>query len=123
MGRKSRLERQHSRRGYIPAKEFREILEWLDAGIVEIVTEAGGEGIDEELIPRALSDREPYPPIGWHRLGAKKRSSQFGAAVRRLTKACRVEEYHSWVFGESPATRLRPVNLLDRLAHALRESE
>ena len=118
MGRKSKAQRRHDRRGYIPANEFREVLVWLDLGIVSVLARAGGEGIEASLVSSRLVAQQP--PIGWTKLDPQKRSSQYWASVRRLSESKQIESYHSNLPRHNRSRiRLRIVNVLDRLTQAL----
>jgi len=120
MGRRSKMNRQHDRRGYIPAKDFREVHDWIHKAIIAVVTSYGGDGIEGGEVPGELARHDP--PNGWGLLDAQKRSSQFWRAVRRLSDKKMIEEYHSNAqWSERSRVRLRLANVLDRLTHALGE--
>jgi hypothetical protein len=107
-----------SRKYFIPAKDFREVHEWIHRAIVEIVTRFNGDGIEASDMHAALMCHAPPP--GWLMLDAQKRSSQFWRALGRLVKKKVIEEYHSGALGhERSRARLRLANVLDRLTHAL----
>ena len=112
--------RQHDRRDYIPAKEFREVGEWLDREILVELHGVGGEGIEAYDVPHKLLKNSP--PVGWGKLTEQKQSSQFWSAVRRLSKCKLIEEYHSKAPRHNRSrVRIRTANVLDRLVHALGE--
>lgn len=108
---------------WLPAKDFREVIQWLDDAVLNDVLWHGGDGVEASDFVIRFNGRGDAPP-GWDQLSDDRQQKQVWHSIDRLCKKRLIERYYSKRRDHNRSrVRLREVNVLDRLVHELEKSD